>query len=123
VEVEFFGKGEWRRCGEELLVFSVQFSGREDEDWEELLVFSVQFSGREDEDWEELLVFSVQFSGREDEDWEEVLVFSVQFSVFRKNRTNQDLGFAGLDAADETLEHGGYFAGFLDHLARSGNWL
>jgi hypothetical protein len=54
-----------------------------------------------------------------------LLVFSVQFSGKRKKEEEEDengwgLAFGGAAvfyAADEALEHGGDFAGFLDHFA------
>jgi len=80
---------------------------------------------------ESLLVLSVQFSGKRgrEEEKKSLLVFSVQFSGKRRKEKRREektgvlglLEAAGVNAADEALEHGGDFAGFFDHLAGAGD--
>jgi hypothetical protein len=73
---------------------------------------------------ESLLVFSVQFSGKM-ESGGRVCWFSGFIFQGRKVKTRVLglFGAAGVDAADEALEHGRDFAGFFDHLTGAVDWL
>jgi hypothetical protein len=96
---------------------------------ESLLVFSVQFSGKRGREGEKERRREGEKERRREEEKKSLLVFGVQFSVFREEKKRKEkrreektgvlglLEAAGVDAADEALEHGGDFTGFPDHLA------